>query len=261
MAYLRCIELATLIAVVATFGGRGLLRLYPAFGSFLIGKGIRTVCLLFIDYHDPLYGKWWAFTVPVIMTLQFLALLELTGKIIDHYPGIDRRGAQLIFGSCVGFGAFVGAISSLLRFGNGQCPWYLAAAVGASKLVDWISVGALAFMSVWLALYPEPIQRNLQWHRWLLATYIGFAPGMALMFSTVGKGQRFMVDVANWTLEITEICCCLCWTLVMTRAGENAPDVPKTISAEELACIDRDYQEVFSVLREQFPLSEIMRKD
>ena len=211
MQYLRCIEQAALIAVVLVFACRGLLKYYPAFTLFLIAKGTRSLCLLSLDYHDPLYGKCWAISAPVLLTLQVLVLLELTAKIVEHYPKIDRRGAKLIVGSCLVVGGVVGAVSTLVQFGNGQCPWYVPAAVGACKFVDWISVGTLGFISVWIALYPEPMRRNVQWHRWLLATYIGFAPGIALMFSTVAKNQRFLGDIANWALEIIEICCCVLW--------------------------------------------------
>lgn len=261
MLYLRCIEQLALIAVVAAFACRGLLKYYPAFGLFLVAKGTRSLCLLFLDYHDPVYGKCWSISAPLLLTLQMLVLLELTSKIVEHYPKIDKRSAQLIVSSCLMVGTVVGAVSSFLQFGNGQCPWYVPAAVGACKFMDWISVGTLAFLSVWLALYPEPIKRNVQWHRWLLATYIGFAPGIALMFSTVGKSYQYLGDAANWGLEIIEICCCILWIFALNRAGEVFPYVPKTISDEELARIDRDYQEVFHVMREQFPLPEILPKD
>lgn len=173
---------------------------------------------------------------------------------------MEKAGAKLVVGSCLIVGAVVGSISSVIQFGNGQCPWYVPAAVGACKLVDWISVGALGFLSVWLALYPQPIRRNVQWHRWLLATYAGLAPGMALMVSTVGESQRYLGDAANWGLEITEIACCLLWSCVLNEAGEATPYLPKTISNEELARIDHDYKEVFKVLREEIPLPEIMPK-
>ncbi len=81
------------------------------------------------------------------------------------------------------------------------------------------------------------------------------------MFSTVAKSQRFLGDIANWALEITEICCCVLWSLALNGAGEAFPHVPKSISDEELARIDYDYQQVFNVLREEFPLPEIMPKD
>ncbi|MGA8025975.1 MAG: hypothetical protein WB992_02440 [Bryobacteraceae bacterium] len=261
MVYLRYIEAAALIAVVLVFACRGLLKYYPAFMLFLIAKGTRSLCLISLDYHDPLYGKCWAFSAPILMTLQILVVLELTGKIVEHYPKIDKKGAKLIVGSCLGIGAAVGSILSIVQFGNGQCPWYVAGAVGACKFVDWISVGALGFVSVWVAAFPEPIRRNVQWHRWLLASYIGFAPGIALMFSTVGKSQRFMVDAANWGLEITEIACCVFWCVALNQSGEVFPYVPKTISDEQLALIDRDYQEAFNVLRTEFPLPEIIPKD
>jgi hypothetical protein len=258
MLYLRCIEQAALIAVVVVLARRGLLKSYPAFGLFIVVKGTRSLCLLFVDYHAPLYGKWWASTAPLLIVFQILVILELTDKIVEHYPKIDKRGAKLIVGSCLSIGAVLGAISSLIQFGNGQCPWYVPVAVGACKLIDWISVGTLAFLSVWLALYPEPIRRNVQWHRWLLATYVGFAPGLALLLSTVGKSDRYIADVANWLLEITEICCCLLWSFALTQAGEAFPYVPKAMSDEELARIEREYQDVFAVLREEFPLPEIM---
>jgi hypothetical protein len=261
MLYLRCIEQAALIAVVVAFAFRGLLKYYPAFALFLVGKGTRSLCLLLVDPHDPLYGKWWALSAPALMVLQLLVFLELTGKIVEHYPRIDKRGAQLIVGSCLAIGAVFGGISSFLQFGSGTCPWYVPAAVGAYKVVDWVSVGGLAFLSVWLGFFPEPIRRNVQWHRWLLATYMGFAPGMALMFSTVGNSEHYLGDMANWGLELTEICCCVLWSFALNQAGEAFPYVPKTVSDEELAAIDHDYQDVFNVLREQFPLPEVMRKD
>lgn len=261
MTYLRFIEQMALISVVVAFACRGLLRSYPAFTLFLLVKGARSLCLICLDPHDPAYGKWWAITAPALMVLQVLVLLELTGKIVEHYPRIDKPGAKIIVSSCLTVGALFGAISSALQFGNGECSWYVPAAVGAYKLVDWISVGALGFISAWLAVFPEPIRQNVQWHRWLLATYIGFAPGVALLFSTVGKSQKYMVDAANWGLEIAEICCCILWSVALTRAGEAFPYVRKTISDGELAGIDRDYQEVFAVLRQEFPFPEVMRKD
>lgn len=261
MLYLRCIEQTALIVVVVAFACRGLLKYYPAFALFLVGKGTRSLCLLMVDYHDPLYGKWWSLSAPVLMVLQLLVFLELTGKIVEHYPRIDKRGAQLVVGSCLVFGGVFGAISSLLQFTPGACPWYVPAAVGAYKILDWVSVGGLAFISVWLALYPEPVRRNLQWHRWLLASYMGFAPGIALMFSTVGQNQRYLGDIANWGLELAEICCCVLWSFALNQAGEAFPYLPKTVSDEELAVVDRQYQDVFNVLREEFPLREVMHRD
>jgi hypothetical protein len=196
-----------------------------------------------------------------LLVLQVLVLLELTSKIVEHYPRIDRRGAKVIVGSCLAVGGVIGAISTTVHVGTGQCPWYVSAAVGACKFVDWISVGTLGFVSVWIGLYPEPIRRNVQWHRWLLATYIGFAPGIALIFSTVAKNQRHLGDLANWGLEITEIGCCVLWCVALNRAGEAFPYVPKTISDAELVTIDRDYERVFGALRDEVALPKIMRRD
>ena len=259
MTYLRGIEQAALIAVVVVFAFRGLIRYYPAFTLFLLAKGVRSFCLLGVDYHDPVYGRWWALSAPILMVLQLFVLLELTGKVVEHYRNIDRQGAKLIVGSCLTAGALMGGLLYAVRFGSGDCPWYIPAAVGAYKLLDWTAVGTLGFISVWLALYPEPMRRNLQWHRWLLAAYIGFAPGIALMFSTVSTKQRSWVDAANWGLEVAEICCSLLWSLALTRVGETFPYVPKTISDEQLARIDSDYQEVFQTLRKEYPLAELMR--
>jgi hypothetical protein len=47
----------------------------------------------------------------------------------------------------------------------------------------------------------------------------------------------------------------------LNQAGEAWPYLPKTVSDEELIVINRYYEDVFSILREQFPLPELMRKD
>lgn len=258
MLYVCWVEQVALIAVLIALTRRGLLKYYPMFGLFLAAKGTRSLCLLPLDEHDPRYGHWWAITAPVLMVLQMLVVLELTQKIVKHYPKLHHAAAKLIIGSCLTVGAVVGAISTLLQFGTGECAWYVVAAIGACKMLDWVSLGALAFLSLWLRLYRQPISRNVTWHRWLLVAYIGLAPGIALMLSTVGQRQRYLVDAANWALEITEICCCLGWTLALSQAGEAFPVVPKTISDEELAIREQAHQAVFSVLREELSLPELM---
>ena len=90
--------------------------------------------------------------------------------------------------------------------------------------------------------------------------YMGVGPGIALMVATVGKSERYLIDVANWCLEIIEICCCVVWSLALSRAGEVFPYVPKIISDEELARREEAHQAVFSVLREEFPLPELISK-
>jgi hypothetical protein len=261
MPYLRAVELVALFTVVISVACRGLFKYYPAFIAFLITKGVRSLCLFRIDEHDPLYGMCWALSVPVLLVLQVWVLLELTEKIVHHYPKIDKAGAKLIVGSCFAAGTALGAISSIIQFGNGQCPWYVSAAIGACKTADWVSVGILLFVSVWIRFRSGPFARNVYWHRGLLTIYIGVAPGVALMLSTVGKNQRYMADIANWSLETIEILSCCVWALVLKRSGELVQDVTSTMSDQEFERIDREYQEVFKVLREEFRLPKVFTKD
>jgi hypothetical protein len=258
--YLRAVELVALFTLVISIACRGLFKYYPAFVVFLITKGVRSLSLFRIDEHDPLYGMCWALSSPVLLVLQVWVLLELTEKIVRHYPKIDKSGAKLIVGSCFAAGAALGVISSMIQFGNGQCPWYVLAAISACKMADWVSVGMLLFVSVWIRFRSGPFARNVYWHRRLLTIYIGVAPGVALMLSTVGKNQRYMVDMANWSLETIETLCCCVWALVLKRSSELVRDVTSTMSDEEFERIDREYQEVFKVLREEFRLPKFFTK-
>jgi hypothetical protein len=258
--YLRAVELVALFTVVIAIACRGLFKFYPAFIVFLIAKGVRSLCLFPIDEHDPLYGMCWALSSPVLLVLQVRVLLELTEKIVHHYPKIEKAGTKLIVGSCFAAGAALGAISSVIQFGTGQCPWYVFAAVSACKMADWVSVGMLLFASVWIRFRSGPFARNVYWHRGLLTIYIGVAPGITLMLSTFGKNQRYMVDIANWALEIVETLCCCVWAMVLTRSSELVPDITPAMSNEEFERIDREYQEVFKVLREEFRLRKFFTK-
>ena len=201
------------------------------------------------------------FEFPGASGFASVGAVGINEKILHHYPKIDKSGANLIVGSCFAAGAVVGAISSIIQFGNGECPWYVLAAINACKVADWISVGILLFVSVWIRFRSAPFARNVYWHRGLLTIYVGVGPGVALMLSTVGKNQLYVADIANRGLEIIETLCCCVWVLVLKRNSELVPDVGPTMSDEEFERIDRDYQEVFKVLREEFRLPRFFSKD
>jgi hypothetical protein len=81
------------------------------------------------------------------------------------------------------------------------------------------------------------------------------------MFSTVGidNGRvRYIVFCLN---EVAEIGCFVLWMLVLTPSGEAFEYVPKSTSNGELERIDAGYKNVFSALRENYPLREVIKDD
>jgi hypothetical protein len=85
-------------------------------------QGRESLCLFRIDEHDPLYGTCWALSFSGASGFASVGAIGINRENRPHYPKIEKSGAKLIVGSCFAAGAALGAISNVIRSGNGQCP-------------------------------------------------------------------------------------------------------------------------------------------
>ena len=226
---------------------RGLVRWYPMFAIYLAARLARSVCLLSLDYHGVSYARGWALTEPVLLVLQVLVVLELTNSILEYYPEIAHL-AKVMVGSSLVLGALIGGSLAIVQIGEVRSqPMWLASIIGAWKWGNLACACTLLLQSAWFSIFPMPMRRNVAIHRWMLTLFIGIAPGFSSFFVQL-KNVRSADHAVLFQLTL-EIVCCMAWTLLLQRSGEQIRYRPDWISREDRGRIQREYSLIIENIR------------
>lgn len=256
MEYLRYAEQIAQLVLLACLIRRGLARCYPMFAAYLAARSVRAICLLSFDYHDAPYARAWALSEPILLVLQVLVVLELTTSILEYYPEIAHL-AKVLVGSSLGLGALIGGSAAIVEIGELRSqPLWLASILGAWKWSNLACACALLLQSAWFSIFPMPMRRNVAIHRWMLTLFIGIAPGFSSFFVQL-KDIRSADHAVSFQLML-EIVCCIAWTLLLHRSGEQIRYRPDWISREDRGRIHRQYALIIENIRRKISMAQAL---
>ena len=256
MEFLRYAEQAAQLVLLVCLLLRGLGPRYPMFAIYIAARILRGISLLPLDYHGILYAKAWALSEPILLTLQVLVVLELTGLILECYPEVGHL-AKVIIGFSLGLGALIGGSVVLVEIGDARRqPLWLSVVIGAWKWNNVACASALLVQSAWCSLFPVPMRRNVAIHRWLLTFFIGIVPGSAAFF--VRLKNTWSADYAVMLQVLTEVICCLGWALTFQKSGEQIRYRPDWISAQaRLQQVQREYSLIMENMRRKLNIARL----
>ncbi len=186
----------------------GLARKYPALTIWMAFLAISMVLLLpFRETQSTGYRNAWIARQLVGMIVLFYALLELTNRILEHYPGLRRITASGLFGLVLAAAVIATANESLskpVRF-----VWAMQG--------GW-TIGTLVYVLalVGLATYLDPRRRrNVIIHERLFAASCAWMAATSFLITL----RYANVDLTNWLGLIAGVGFPLLW-LRMSPAGE-----------------------------------------
>ena len=197
----------------------GLSRRYPAFTVWMGFSAISMVALLaFSSLHGDAYRNAWIARQLLGMVALFAALLELTRRILEHYPGLRRVTASGLFGLLLAASIVATAGESL----NKPVRFFLMMQTG------WNAATSLyVILLVGLATYLDPRRRmNVILHERLFAANCLLA-AVFFLFAVDGNEQK---DISNWVGAAGGVIFPLMW-MRMSPAGEVDRRPPPTESA------------------------------
>lgn len=188
----------------------------------LIAVGLaQQATLLPLDHRGWAYVKIWGVFELIRLAVLGGATLELTRRILEHYPKLAQVAASgfgLIFalGICIGTGSmalFVPAQTNL--------PIHAHIAMQALRWVSFSTAGYLFGMALWFSVFPIRMRRNVVLHRWLLALYGGLIPGWAVFMTDVFTNDHAARALIN-VIMMGGCTICLCaWCVWLTKTGED----------------------------------------
>ena len=228
-------------ALILFLLSRKLLRRYGWFAGLLAVGLAQQVTLLPLDYRGWSYVKIWAIFELVRLGVLCAATLELTKRVLEHYPKLAQiatSGFGLIFalGICIGTGSmalFVPARTNL--------PIHAHIAMQALRWVSFSTAGYLLGMALWFSVFPIRMRRNIVLHRWLLALYGGLIPGGAVFMTDVFTADHWARSLINVMMMAGCTLCLLVWCVWLTKAGEELPLSEKGANASTAADQPREY--------------------
>ena len=239
MECLRYAEQVAQLLLLVCLIRRGLARCYPMFAMYLAARVARAVSLLSLNYHGTLYATGWVLSEPILLVLQVLVVLELTDRVLECYPEVGHL-TKVLVGSSLGLGALVGGSLALVELGDVRSqPLWLDVVMGAWKWNSLACACALLAQSAWFSIFPLPMRRNVAIHRWILTFFIGITPAFASFF--VRLKNLWLADHAVTFQLLLEIVCCLVWTVLLQRSGEQIRYRADWIAREDRGRVQREY--------------------
>lgn len=200
---------------------RGLAKRYPLFVAFLIIEWMQMATLLAVNPTTQFYAKCWAASELLVLFALALAAVEVTRKILEHYPFI-RDLASSSFAMIFICGAAVSVV--LLYPYLDSSSWAPGQLYFVLKVLRWASMTLFAFLAaqvLWFKLFPIKMRRNVALHRWLLALYGGAVPGASVFIYDSYEWDKPARTLINLGMMVTQICLMSAWCLWFTERGEE----------------------------------------
>lgn len=210
----------------------GLAGIYPAFTSWMVLLITNNLVLMAVARWQPgMYRNAWIVSQVIGLLALFAALVELSSRILSHYPGLRRVSTSSLFGILVAAALVTSAAQSMgkpvrffLMLNTG---WNAAAAVYTILLVG-------------LATYLDPRRRpNVLIHERTFLTYCALSATLLLANTT-----PILKDKAGLVSVLAGVVFPMMW-MRMNAAGEidHRPEAKERAGelsvAEMEATIDR----------------------
>lgn len=210
----------------------GLVKRYPAFAAWIVVSALSNGILAVFSQSHRDYRSAWIATQAVSVLALFGALVELSNRILEHYPGLRRVSASTLFGVLVAAAVVAAAAESIEK------PVRLVIML----ITGWTAAaGVYVMLLVALATYLDPRRRlNVVIHENAFLAHCLVVVGAFLVISTLPSlsGAARLVGVMGGVLFPL-------WWMRMNAAGEvdRRPQGRRRTSdvslAETEATIDR----------------------
>ena len=214
--------------VCALLRKRRLVRRYRCFFALAFVNATRDVLFLMkLDTESVGYAYAWVATLPILMSVQFAAVLEAYGKLTSQYPGLAAFASSLLRVSA-GLLVFASCISVIWTFETFTRSIY-DAVLFTYRYFSFVLAGCLAIPCLFLSRLPKPVKqpaKNVNLHLWMLVSYFTiYSAGVAC--ANLFGVQRLTITIIN-ILIMTAQCVLYCsWASVLTPSGEEYVDWPK----------------------------------
>lgn len=258
MEYLRFAEQIAQILLLCCLFRRGLARRYPMFAVYLAARTARALCLFSLDFHAVAYARAWALSEPILLVLQVLVVLELTGFVLEYYPEIAHL-AKVMVGSSLALSALIAGSAAIVEFGELRSqPLWLASIISAWKWSNLACTCTLLLQSAWFSAFPMPMRWNVSIHRWILTLFIGIAPSFSSFF--VRLKNTTSADYAVVAQLVLEIVCCFGWIVSLQRSGEQIRYRHDWISRKDRGKIRREYSLIMENVRNKVGIRRVFNE-
>ena len=210
--------------LVARLVSTGLARRYPAFTAWMTTFAISTIVLLAVPRQTASYRNIWIASQVVSTLVLFAALLELSSRIFEHYPGLRRVSASGLFGLLVAASIVAAAGETMAK----PVTFFLMLQGGWNA-----ATSGYVIVLVGLASYLDPRRRrNVILHERVFA--FNFAISAAfLLFAAINPEQK---EVSTWVGAASAAIFPLLW-MRMSPAGEvdRRPPVDRSVNGSSFA--------------------------
>jgi hypothetical protein len=203
----------------------GLAKRYPFFTTWMAFSAISLIALLaFSSPQSPGYREVWLGRQAITMILLFGALVELTNRILEHYPGLRRVTASGLFGLLL-------ATSIVATAGESFDKTVQILLIAQSAWNGAMCAYVIVLVS--LATYLDPRRRqNVILHERVFAASCALT-AVFLLMAALNQSQK---EISSWVGAAGGVLFPL-WWMRMTPAGEvdRRPPVIIGISGNSMA--------------------------
>ncbi len=248
MSSLELVDYLWALACVAQFAwaarlyALGLAGRYRMLFAYLVGSATISAIRMGLEVYSPTElfgipypaGWFWAFSVPVMWTMEFCLLVNLATRLAEHYKGLQKLGRIIITVSSVAAGGLFLAMTvldvSLRTWGQ-----FWSAQLNAVDL----SLTAFCFVLVVTTVFFRlPIAKNVR----ITVGVLGVLAALNASF-TLGRTmwEQFDPIAQPVTVSIVAIVVYGCAALFFSNAGEEIsgarPVIPPHAQAEASAAL------------------------
>jgi hypothetical protein len=241
LLFLQVLSLAGAALTLAKIFKIRLHRKYRFFSLFFLYRMLAFAGSLFLDVRSDSYFFFWIFSQPVSWVLSVLVIWELTGLILDKYPGIKKLGQWFMYAS-MGVSLAVSILSMLPKIN----PTIAARSkvMGYMFAVDrGLVLSVVVFLVVMLALlsrYPVRLPRNVVIHSYLYTIFF-LSISLSLLARTI-LGVR-IYEAGDKILMAISSACGFAWFWLLSEKGEqvSTPAAPIDRNKEEHLLLQLDH--------------------
>lgn len=198
----------------------GLHKVYRWFFAFVTFESVRLVLMSSIDIKTNLYAEVYFVTQPATWCLYLMVLLELNQTSLRNHPGIASLGRRFVGWALVA--ATAASLVSLAFDLQSSQTQYIALYLLIERLVMVSLLLFLLLLTLFLAYFPVPVNRNVVIHTRIFALFF-FLKTAVLMVRGLVSGET--VYTLNLAIQALSLGCLAAWSLLLSKAGEDVPAV------------------------------------
>lgn len=215
------------IALCSVLAIRGLHRRYRYLFALALTNATRDIFLYLGFGTASLHYKFaWLATLPVLMFVQAAAVFEAYGNFVNQYRRIGAFASGMLT-SCLTSLLLISCFCVKKEFRHEHSVVQIVALVYRYFAV--VLAGCLVLPCLLLCRFPRPAKkgaRNLKVHLWILCCYFCTYVFSFLFVNLLGA-RELTIEGINSTMLASLCVLYICWTVLLTRKGEEVVEWPE----------------------------------